>query len=56
MFLGHPGSGSCIIITDLDLDLDLLSPSKNNKKTLDFYYFVATFDFLPLKTDVIVPS
>jgi hypothetical protein len=30
--------------------------SKNSKKKLDIYCFATSFDFLPLKNDVKVPS
>ncbi len=30
----------------------LPSTSQNSKKNLDFYYFVTSLDFLPMKTDV----
>jgi hypothetical protein len=34
----------------------LLSSCKNNKKNLEFYYFVTLLDFLSLKNNVNVPS
>jgi hypothetical protein len=37
-------------------DPGLLSSWKNNKKTLESYYFVTLFDFLSLKNNVNVPS
>jgi hypothetical protein len=53
---GPPGSGSGSISQGYGSGSDLLSSSKNGMKNLDFYYFVTSFDFLPLKKDVKVPS
>ncbi len=40
----------------MNLDPDLSIIMQNSKKNLDSYCYVTFFDFLPLKSDVNVPS
>ncbi len=56
MLLGFPDPSLYCTDPDLDQDPVLTSTNKKSKKSLDFYYFGTSFDFLSVKTDVNVPS
>jgi hypothetical protein len=59
-FFGLPNPDPLVRGMDLDpdpaLDPNLDPFTINNKKNLEFYYFVTFFDFLSLKNNVNVPS